>query len=421
MNAKPRKHGRRSWAALAAAMVIGVVTMASAAVASAQNSPPTNTTRPSVSGTLVVGKVLTAHVGAWSGTAPIAYSFQWARCSSTGSGCTNIAEASQSQAYILTSDDLGRRLVVQVTASNSAGRNVRDSLPTGVVKAAPTNAPVNSTPPSISGSAIQNNTLTASNGAWNGATPTFAYHWQRCDTAGANCASILGATSQTYQPSSLDVGNTLRVVVTATNAEGSGSSISHQSSTIRSSSSVQATLNAGAKVVSYGKSVTLRGTITGASAGDVVSIMARPGIARSLQAVGSTTTDANGNFTKTVTPRMHTVYVAKGDGATSDGLSINVKPLVRLSHAAHGSPSVRLTAARSFVGRYVTVQAFVHSRWVAVKRVFLTLRSPGNSPTMFSTATFRLSVRHGLELRAFLTLSQAGSTYTSATSSLVRS
>jgi hypothetical protein len=421
MNPKTKTQGRRSLAVLTATMVAAVATMVGAAAASAQNTPPTNTTRPTITGTLVVGKVLTAHVGSWSGTAPITYSFQWQRCNSTATDCNNIAEASQSQAYILTSDDLGHRMAVRVTASNSAGRNVRDSAATGAVKAAPTNAPVNSTPPSISGSAIQDNTLTTSNGVWNGATPTFTYRWQRCDTTGANCANILGATSQTYQPSSLDVGNTLRAIVIATNAEGTSASISHQSSTIRSSSSVQATLNSNVKVVSYGASATLTGTISGASAGDTVSIMARPGTSRTLQSVGSTTTDANGNFTKTVTPRMRTVYVAKGDGATSDGLAINVKPLVRLSHATHGSLSVRLTAAKSFVGRYVTVQAFLHGRWVAVKRVFLTRRSFGISPTIFSTATFHLSVRHGLKLRAFLTLSQAGSTYTSATSNFVRS
>jgi hypothetical protein len=414
-------HGRLPLATLAATMAVAVAAMVSAAVASAQTSPPTNTTRPTITGSLVVGKVLTAHVGAWSGTAPITYSFQWQRCNSTATDCNMISEASQSQTYILTSDDLGHRMSVQVAATNSAGRNVRNSAPTGVVKAAPTNAPVNATTPSINGSAIQDSTLTTSNGVWNGATPTFAYHWQRCDTAGANCANILGATSQTYQPSSLDVGNTLRAVVIATNAEGSAASISHQSSTIRSSSSVQATLNSNVKVVNYGRSATLTGTISGASAGDAVSIMARPGLARSPQVVGSTTTDANGNFTKTVTPRMRTVYVAKGDGATSDGLAINVRPLIRLSHVSHGLLYVRLTAATKFVGHYVTVQAFLHGRWVAVKRVFLTHRSSGISPTVFSTATFRLPVRHGLKLRAYLTLSQALPTYTSATSNLVRS
>ena len=55
-----------------------------------------------------------------------------------------------------------------------------------------------------------------------------------------------------------------------------------------------------------------------------------------------------------------------------------------------------------------------------MKRVFLTRRSFGISPTIFSTASFHLSVRHGLKIRAFLTLSQSGPTYTSATSNIVR-
>jgi hypothetical protein len=118
------------------------------------------------------------------------------------------------------------------------------------------------------------------------------------------------------------VGNTLRVIVTATNPSGSGSSISHQSGAIRSTSSVQVSLTANARIVSYGRSVTLSGTVAGASAGDAVMILARPGLNRVLAAVGSTTTDSNGSFTKVVIPRMHTVYAARADGAQSDSLVV---------------------------------------------------------------------------------------------------
>jgi hypothetical protein len=395
--------------------------MVATVAAQAAIGPPRSTSRPSVTGDAVVGKALTAHPGGWDGTQPFKFTFQWARCTSIGTGCVDIPEAAQSQAYILTSDDLGHRLHVTVTATNTAGRAARDSGLTSIVRAAPANAPVATVRPAISGSPIEGNTLTASNGAWDGATSTFAYQWQRCDSAGAGCANILDATSQTYSPTSLDVGNMLRVIVVATNSAGAFSSISHQSSTIRAASSVQVTLNANVSVVTYGASATLSGTVAGASAGDTVTIMARPGVNRSLQTVGSTTTDSGGSFTKTVTPRLRTVYVARGDGAVSDGVAINVRPIVRLSHGTRGTLTVRLTAARSFVGRYVTVQAFVHHRWVAVKRVFLTHRSFGISPTIFSTASFHPTVRHGLKLRAFLTLSQAGLAYTSSTSNVVRS
>jgi len=417
MHLRTRNLGRFLLTTLAALLVTAVAAVG----VSAATGPPSNTTRPSVTGSPVVGKILTAHVGSWTGTAPISYEFQWARCSATGTSCASIDEAAQSQQYVVTNDDLGHKLKVTVTATNSAGTTSRDSGATATIRAAATNAPVATTRPAISGTPVEGNTLTASNGSWNGATPlTYAYQWQRCDTAGALCHNISDAKSQTYSLTSLDVGNTLRVIVTATNANGSSASISHQSSTIRSQSSVQVSLNASAKVVSYGKSVTLTGSVAGSS-NDTVTILALPGVARSLQTVGTTTTDANGNFTKTVLPRMKTAYTARALGAQSASVVVNVKPGMRIRHVVGGKLSVTVTAAKSFVGRYVNVQAFSHGRWQTVKRVFLTRRSFGISPTVFTSATFTLSVRHGLKTRAFLTLSQAGTSYTSSYSNTIRS
>jgi hypothetical protein len=46
--------------------------------------------------------------------------------------------------------------------------------------------------------------------------------WQRCDSTGASCAEIAGATSATYSVVAPDdVGQRLRVIVTATNPDGS--------------------------------------------------------------------------------------------------------------------------------------------------------------------------------------------------------
>lgn len=420
MNTTKLPRARRSWAALGTALATALVAAIVPLSASAAAGPPKSVVRPSISGSAIVGNTLTAHNGAWNGTQPFMFSYQWTRCSSTGTGCVNIPDAAQSQTYILTSDDAGHRLRVIVTAQNSAGTSSRNAALTAIVKMPSANAPVNTTRPSISGSAVENNTLTVGNGAWNGLTATFTYQWQRCDANGANCAKILGATSQTYSPTSLDVGQTLRAIVVASNSAGRASSISHQSATIRSASSVQVSLNASATIVVYGHSATLSGTVAGSS-GDVVTIMARPITGRTLQSIGTTTTDANGSFSTAVTPRLKTVYVAKALGAQSGSVTINVRPLLSLRHSVRGSLAVRLTAAKSFVGRYVTVQALVRGRWVAVKRVFLSHRSLGLSPTMFSTASFHLSIHHGLRVRAYLTFSQAGSMYTSATSNTVRS
>jgi PKD repeat protein len=66
------------------------------------------------------------------------------------------------------------------------------------------------------------NILTASTGSWSGSTPLdFTYQWLRCDVDGTSCVPIFGATEATYMLTPLDFGETLRVVVTATNDAGS--------------------------------------------------------------------------------------------------------------------------------------------------------------------------------------------------------
>jgi hypothetical protein len=85
-------------------------------------------------------------------------------------------------------------------------------------------APRSTAPPTISGSAVKGQTLTASTGAWTGTTPiTFTYHWQRCNATGGSCAGVT-STGSTFLLGSLSVGSTFRVKVTATNADGVSSS-----------------------------------------------------------------------------------------------------------------------------------------------------------------------------------------------------
>ena len=97
----------------------------------------------------------------------------------------------------------------------------------------PSNAPASTVLPAISGTAQQGQTLTADNGTWSNSPTGFAYQWQRCDTGGANCADIGGATNSTYTLVAGDVGKTIRVVVTATNAFGSTSATSSQTAVVQ--------------------------------------------------------------------------------------------------------------------------------------------------------------------------------------------
>jgi hypothetical protein len=92
-------------------------------------------------------------------------------------------------------------------------------------------APSSQAPPTISGTAKAGSTLSASNGTWTGTTPlSYAYSWQRCDSAGANCTAI--ATGQTYSAVVADVGSTLKVAVTASNSAGNATATSNRTSAV---------------------------------------------------------------------------------------------------------------------------------------------------------------------------------------------
>jgi Ca2+-binding RTX toxin-like protein len=63
--------------------------------------------------------------------------------------------------------------------------------------------------------------LTADTGSFSGDSPIkMSFVWQRCDATGAACHTIPGAQKVVYFPSRADVGYTLRIAVTATNAYG---------------------------------------------------------------------------------------------------------------------------------------------------------------------------------------------------------
>ena len=82
-------------------------------------------------------------------------------------------------------------------------------------------SPVNTGVPLISGSLHVGNTLQASTGSWTGLTSnSFRYQWSRCNSNGSSCAGISGATGQSYGIGNVDLGNALRVSVTATNSTG---------------------------------------------------------------------------------------------------------------------------------------------------------------------------------------------------------
>ena len=207
---------------------VDAVSAPSAVVAPA-TPPPASTARPALSGDAVENGTLAATTGTWNDP-QAALEVAWQRCDASGASCAAVDGASGAQ-FPLTSADVGSTLRVVVTATNSAGTAQAVSDPSAVVRAAVT-APANTTLPTLSGDAVEGATLAAAPGTWSDPAATLAFSWQRCDTSGANCGSIDGATGAQLPLTTAEVGSTIRAVVTATNAGGSTVAASEASAVV---------------------------------------------------------------------------------------------------------------------------------------------------------------------------------------------
>ncbi len=186
----------------------------------AVGGPPANTAAPAISGYVQQDHTLIEDHGSWLNGVS-SYSYRWQRCNSTGGGCSSIAGATHST-YGLKSADIGHTIRVQETASNASGASETvTSAHTSKVLPLP---PINVDPPTISANVSSLFTvglgLTEAHGVWNGSPTSYTYQWELCNSAGASCTAISGASTQTFTLTSADVGGTLRVQETATNAGG---------------------------------------------------------------------------------------------------------------------------------------------------------------------------------------------------------
>ena len=189
--------------------------------------PPVATVLPAVSGTAREGQTLSSTKGTWTNS-PTSYAYQWRRCNPSGASCTDIAGATAST-YTLVYADAASTVRVAVTATNTYGSATATSNATKTVTGLP---PANTALPTISGTAQQTRTLTASTGTWTNSPTSYAYQWRRCNPAGASCTTITGATANTYTLVYTDAGTTTRVAVTATNTYGSTTATSDQTGVV---------------------------------------------------------------------------------------------------------------------------------------------------------------------------------------------
>lgn len=174
---------------------------------------PINTATPTApSGTAQDGVILFASSGSWSpGGTTVSYA--WYRCSaastSTADDCVLIL-GEVGDAYITGPDDVGSRIGTKVTGDWAGASLTVDTALTDVI------APLSTEAPALSGTVASGQTVTATDGDWNGVSDlTLSYRWQIRSTSGDSWSTIDGATSAGYAVQDADLGRQLRAEVTA--------------------------------------------------------------------------------------------------------------------------------------------------------------------------------------------------------------
>ena len=205
--------------------------------------PPENTALPTISGTATQDQTLTASDVVWTNS-PTSYGYQWRRCDDSGAGCSDISGATASS-YTLVYADAAHTIRFVATATNPYGSTATTSSQypeSGTVTGLP---PVNTALPIITGTAKQGHVLTTSDGSWTNSPTSYAYQWRRCNSSGASCTDISGATASFYTLVYADAAHTIRVVVTATNPYGPTAATSSQTATVTAIYTTITTISSG--------------------------------------------------------------------------------------------------------------------------------------------------------------------------------
>lgn len=173
------------------------------------------------------------------------------------------------------------------------------------------------------------------------------------------------------------------------------------------------TISASRPSVVFGKNVTLSGKVSNGKAGENVSVLAEPFGTTAFAALATVQTVSGGHWSELVKPTIETSYQAKWKSASSSTVSVKVRPLITLTlvSKATGSFSTKVTAARSFAGKYVLVQRLTSTGVITLKRVTLDANS---------TASFHVRLHHGRSrLRLVMPTSQTGPGYIAGISNVV--
>jgi hypothetical protein len=184
------------------------------------------------------------------------------------------------------------------------------------------------------------------------------------------------------------------------------------------------TLRAAPTIVAYGGSTALSGVLSTAKAGQNVDVQAQECGQTAYKKLTAVATTTGGNFSASVKPTINTNYQAKQKSATSTAVAVKVAPLLSLKKNGGTTTrkfAVTLTAAQSFVGKYVVFQRRTKTKWRSIKKVTLALVAASTPPTQLTSAKFALRLKGHPRVRVVLPAAQAGTCYLAAKSGAIHS
>ena len=187
-------------------------------------SNPPSVGSATITGTAVVGQTLTATASTvnYYNCSNGILSYQWQSSSDGSTNWTNIGSAT-STTFVLTSSQLSTYIRVQITPSTDCGSG---SAATSSATAAVTGVPTIGSA-SITGTAAEGQTLTATANSVTGTSVTTTYQWQSATTSDGVYSNIsLLATSQTFVLTSSQAAQFIKVKITVTNVAGNADATS---------------------------------------------------------------------------------------------------------------------------------------------------------------------------------------------------
>jgi plastocyanin len=193
--------------------------------------------------------------------------------------------------------------------------------------------------------------------------------------------------------------------------------------TVTAQPSANVTLQSSSALVTYGRSVTLSGSLSSNAAGEKIDILKIEcgSTSNAPERVATVTTEAGGNFSQLVRPLKNTRYVARFRSSTSDQTSVQVKPRITLGKISPRRYTVRVIAAQSFAGHLVVMQRFNRftGTWMRVRVAVLRMGPEAIEPNEISTVTMTAKLRHRTRVRVVMTQRAVGACYLPGRSNVV--